>query len=149
MPRHKEPVSLILAKGRTHLTRTDIERRMAEEIQVPFTDVQPPDYLTGEKARTEFMGYAEKLLAIGIFTELDVDTLARYILSKNLYLQYTAELTKMIQRHEDTREMRDLQNMQDKAFRQCHACAGALGLTITSRCKLTVPQVDNEEDYEL
>lgn len=149
MPRNKEPVALLIAKGKTHLTKADIERRRAEELHVPFTDVEPPAYLTGDKARDEFMGYASKLVYLGIFTELDVDCLARYIMSKNLYLQYTAELSKMIMRHEDSKVLKDYQSMQDKAFRQCHSCASALGLTVTSRCKLTIPQVDDEEDYEL
>lgn len=128
--------------------REEIERRRAEEIHVPFTDVRPPEYLKGKKAQQEFNDYAEKLLAIGIFTELDVDCLARYILSKALYLEYTSLLTRLIKQG-DTERAGKVQTMQDKAFKQCQSCARDLGLTITSRCKLTIPQTDNDEDYEL
>ena len=85
---------------------------------------------------------------IGIFTELDEDCLARYILSKNLYLQYTSLLTSLI-RKRDTKEMSKIQSLQDRAFRQCSSCARDLGLTISSRCKLTIPNAENEEDFEL
>ena len=40
---------------------------------------------------------------------------------------------------------------QDRAFKQAHACAGVLGLTVTSRCKLVVPRsvdADDEEESE-
>lgn len=148
MGKMREPIDLILAKGRKHMGREEIERRRAEEIHVPFIDVHPPEYLKGKKAQQEFNDYAEKLLAIGIFTELDVDCLARYILSKALYLEYTSLLTKLI-KSGDTERAGKVQTMQDKAFKQCQSCARDLGLTITSRCKLTIPQTDNDEDYEL
>lgn len=148
MPRQKEPAALIRAKGKSHFSEEYLAQREAQEIKVPFTDVQPPDFLTGEKERAEFMEYANKLLAIGIFTELDEDCLARYILSKALYLQYTALLTRLIKKN-DLDNLPKMQSLQDKAFRQCHTCATALGLTITSRCKLTIPNDENEEDFEL
>lgn len=37
--------------------------------------------------------------------------------------------------------------MQNKYYSQCRECAGDLGLTITSRCRLVVPQnKDDDED---
>lgn len=146
--RPKEPVALILAKGNTHLGREEAERRMDEEVKVPFTDIEPPVYLVGEKQRAEFMHYAGMLKAIGIFTELDVDCLARYIISKELYLAYTSLVTKLVKK-QDVQASGKAQTQQDKAFKQCQSCARELGLTISSRCRLVVPQVDNEEDYEL
>lgn len=148
MSRRREPVDLILAKGRTHLTKADIERRRARELKVPFDQVEPPDYLKGEKQRREFTEIADKLKAIGIFTELDVDCLARYILGRSLYLQYTAKIPQLIARG-DTDELGKYQRYQDMAFRQCRQSANDLGLTVTSRCKIEVPQVDADEDYEL
>lgn len=148
MGRNAQPVDLLVLKGRSHMGRDEIERRREQEIQVPFTDVEPPDYLTGEKARAEFNDIAAKLAAIGIFTELDVDRLAQYIMSRALYLQYTSRLTKMAQRG-DSKEVARLQRLQSAAFNQCRACGNDLGLSVTSRCKLVVPQVGNEEDYEL
>ena len=148
MGRNRQPIDLIVAKGRKHLSKAEIERRREEEIKVPFTDVRPPSYLTG-KAADEFDDIAEKLLALNIFTELDADCLARYIMSKALYLQYTSELNRMIRERMDADVIGKFQRLQDSAFKQCRACASDLGLTITSRCKLQVPKVEDEEDYEL
>lgn len=144
----RQPIDLIKAKGKKHLTKAEYEQRKAEEIDVPFVDVCPPEYLTGAKQIEEFNHYAKMLCAIGIFTELDVDELARYIIGKQIYLQYSNLLSKSM-RSADLDKLAKIQILQDKAFRQCQASAKALGLNITSRCKLIVPQVDSDEDYEL
>ena len=148
MARPREPVDLIKAKGRKHLTKAEYEERKSQEIEVPFTDVKPPEYLSGDKQIAKFNQYAKMLLSIGIFTELDVDCLARYIMGEHIYLQYTNLLTKYA-RSSDLDKLGKIQQLQDKAFRQCQQCARDLGLTISSRCKLVVPQGDGEDDLEL
>lgn len=146
--RKREPIGLLVAKGRSHLSKEEIERRRAEEVSVPFDEVEPPEYLKGEKLRAEFMEIAGKLKAIGIFTELDEDALARYLMSRSLYLQYTAKLSKLIAR-DDVEHIGKYQRWQNNAFMQCSRAASELGLNITSRCRIQVPQVDSDEDYEL
>ena len=148
MGRNAEPVDLILYKGRSHMGQEEIERRREQEVKVPWTDVEPPEYLTGDKLRAEFTEIAGKLQPIGIFTELDADRLAQYVLSRAMYNKYTARLMKMISKG-DSGEVSRIQRLQNVAFNQCRACASDLGLSITSRCKLSVPVSDNEEDYEL
>lgn len=96
MARPKEPIDLIKAKGKKHLTKKEYEDRKSEEVDVPFTDIRPPEYLKGKKRIEEFNHYAEMLSEIGIFTELDVDVLAKYILSKEMYLKYTEQLEKVV-----------------------------------------------------
>ena len=180
--RNREPIDLIMAKGKKHLTKDEIEQRKSEEVDVPFVDVKPPRYLKGKKRINEFNQYANMLLKIGIFTELDVDVLAKYIIAKELYISYTKELEKVIEKQvilnkwneleniifrstgqeDNLRELLErilrrqkgddatvLMNLQDKAFKQCLACAKELGLTITSRCKLVVPQPPDNDDDEL
>lgn len=148
MARPREPVDLIRAKGRKHLTKKEYEDRKATELDVPFVDIKPPDYIKGEKQIEKFNYYADMLKKIGIFTELDVDVLARYIMGEQIYLQYTALLVKY-SKVNDLDKLAKIQTLQDRAFRQCQQCARDLGLTITSRCKLVVPQVDDDEDFEL
>jgi len=94
--RPREPVDLLIAKGKKHLTKDEIEERKEQEIEVPFVDIEPPEYLKGKKRIAEFNHYADMLLKIGIFTELDVDVLAQYILAKELYLTYTKQLEKVM-----------------------------------------------------
>ena len=46
MPNPREPINILLAKGRKHLTQEEIQRRMATEPTAPADDIQPPDYLS-------------------------------------------------------------------------------------------------------
>lgn len=178
--RPREPIALVKAKGKKHLTQKEYDERKESELQVPFVDVEPPDYLTA-KQKKEFNAISEKLLALEIFTELDVDVLAQYIIAKTLYLDYNAQIKKINAKEnlvhkwaaideiavdcEGAEELRKLlekilrrqrgddvtvlMNLQDKAFKQCLACAKELGLTITSRLKLVIPQPTDGEDDEL
>lgn len=178
MARSREPVDLIKAKGKKHLTKNEYEERKAQEVEVPFVDIKPPSYLKGKKRIKEFKHYSEMLVEIGIFTELDVDVLAKYIISKELYLEYTKQLEEVVSKSvivdkwsaldgivfnaENEATLRDLlemilrrqkgddttvlMNLQDKAFKQCLMCAKELGLTITSRCKLIIPQPPDDDD---
>ena len=148
MARPREPVDLIKAKGRTHMTEAEYVARKEQEVEVPYTDIHPPDYLTGKKQIEKFNYYAKMLLDIGIFTELDTDCLARYIMSEQLYLQYTNLLVKLI-KSQDFDELGRIQTLQDRAFRQCHSCARSLGLTISERARLVVPKPPDDDDDEL
>ena len=149
MGRPKKPIGLHLAEGNpSHLTKAEIEERQDGELDVPFLDVQPPEYLTGEKQIEKFNYIAGMLLQLDIFTELDVDCLARYIMSEQLYLQYTNLLIKLI-KSKDFEQMGKIQGLQDRAFRQCDTCARRLGLTITDRARLVVPQPPEDDDDEL
>lgn len=147
MARPREPVDLIKAKGRKHLTKDEYEERKESELDVPFKDVQPPSYLK-KKQKEKFMDIADKLLALGIMTELDVDCLAMYILSHDIYLSYTKTIAQLI-KQSDIAGLKDVQNMQDKAFRQAQTAARDLGLTITSRCRIVIPTPPETEDDEL
>ena len=175
--RPREPIELIKAKGRKHLTEDEYENRKNGEIIVPFIDVQAPKYLTAAQKK-EFDEIADKLVQLGIFTELDVDILAQYCVAKSLYLDFNSQLKKVMSKKnavhkwdvveslaEDCAEQEELKklleamirrqrgddakvlmDLQDKAFRQCRSCARELGLGITNRLKLVVPEVPEEDD---
>jgi len=148
MGRNKEPVAIIKAKGKSHLGKAELEKREEEELVVPFVDVSPPEYLEGKKLRDKFNHYAEMLLKLNIFTELDVDCLARYIMSEQLYIEYTRLLNKLI-KSQDYEQMGRIQRLQGVAFGQCQQCARDLGMTITSRCKLVIPKPTNDAEETL
>ncbi|NLF52124.1 MAG: phage terminase small subunit P27 family [Leptolinea sp.] len=138
MPRPREPIDLLLAKGNKHLTRDEIENRRSSEFSAPVGDVSSPDYLP-DKLKAEFEELAEKLVKINIMTELDVDLLARYLLSKQAYLALTNRYMKALSTGSGG-QVEKLSTMQDKAFKQCQSAARELGLTISSRCKLVIPK---------
>lgn len=141
MARPRQPIKLVQAKGAKHLTKSEIAKREAEELNVPTpTTIDPPEYIADSpKLVAEFNDIAQKLIALKILTELDADSLARYILAKQNYLQYTSLLNGAIRKNK-VAEMAAIQTMQDKAFKQVRAAASDLGLTISSRCRLVVPQ---------
>lgn len=144
--RSRQPVDVIVARGKTHLTRAEKERRKAEETTVPphLRSVDVPEYLMQwPDLVKEFDRYAEMLrdLMPLNFGQPDADCLARYIVSEHLFESLTAKLVEL----DDIDDIKALQVAQDKAFKQAHASATALGLTVTSRCKLVVPASGDDD----
>lgn len=146
MARPKEPIQLVLAKGNSHLTKEEIEERKRSEVQPVCDEVEPPSYLTA-KQKKEFAKYAEQLKKLRIIGETDVDILARYIMSQDLYIKLTKQLSKREVLNDPFLLDKYIKN-QDKAFKQCQSCARELGLTIASRCKLVVPQTETTQKKE-
>ena len=66
-PRRKEPVELVLAKGKKHLSKAEIEERKATEVKVDLVDIKAPSYLTEEQSK-EFEELAYKLKHINILS---------------------------------------------------------------------------------
>lgn len=142
MGRPRKPVDLILHENRSHFTKDQLAEKRRLELRVDLKDVNPPEYLPA-KLQEEFNVIAGKLLILNIMTELDEDTLARYLLAKQNYLQYTSMLNKAT-RENKLMDMERISVLQDKAFKQCRSCASDLGLTISSRCKMVVPKVNEQ-----
>lgn len=138
----RQPTNLVIAKGRKHFTKEEVERRLSREPRVSFTSIEAPEYLP-KNLESKFYDYAYKLLDIGIMTELDEDCLANYLISHNLYLQYTNKISQAM-RAGDLDKAADYTKVQDRYFKQMRACATDLGLTISSRCKLVVPEKDEQ-----
>lgn len=144
----KEPVDLIIKKARKHLTKEEIAIRKNEEIKVASKKVSIPVFLPA-KFHEQFESLSKQLLDIGIFTNLDSDLLARYFIARENYVKFTARLrTELSRKKVDVALTKDIQIMQDKAFRQVRDCANDLGLSITSRVRLAVPKTD-DDDVEL
>lgn len=149
----RQPINLIIANGKKHLTKAEIEERQSSEIQ-PCTDgIAAPSYLTA-KQRKEFDRIAGQLQKIGIMGETDCDTLARYITAQGLYEQAVKDL-RQIQKEKPKEPtagamaqwadlLNNLDKRQDRYFKQAQAAAAALGLTISSRCKLVAPVKEEE-----
>lgn len=152
MAGQRQPIGLVVANGKKHLTKEEIRRRTAEEVQ-PCTDgIEAPSFLTAAQKK-QFNKIAEQLQKIKIMGETDVDALARYITAQSLYEAAVKELRRLEKarpkdRNEDgyyvllelwsrTTEVAD--KRQDRYFKQAQTAASALGLTISSRCKLQVP----------
>lgn len=148
----KQPIDLLLVKGKKHLTKAEIEDRRQTEIKAPADGVSPPSYLTTGQKR-EFRRIAKELLALEIISNLDCDALARYIQSADRYVEYDRMVTEILAYNTDMKRMmenigllREYENLRDKYFKQCRAAASDFGLTITSRCRLTVPKKEEKKE---
>lgn len=156
MARPREPIALVQAKGKKHLTKAEIAAREASEVKPCTDDIAAPSYLTAAQKKT-FTKLANQLQKINIMGETDVDALARYIAAQDFYEQATKDLRAHLKTgpspksetyHDDMNKWciveESLAKMQDRYFKQAHTCASALGLTISSRCKLEVPVAPEE-----
>lgn len=146
MAGQRQPIELVLAKGSKHLTKEEIAERQAREVKPITDDIIPPAYLT-KKQKEEFNKIAAQLMKLRILGETDVDALARYILSRDTYVKLTKQIQKK-QILEDPILLDKYMKNQDRAFRQCDVSAKALGLTISSRCRLVVPETKTEVQKE-
>jgi len=139
--RQKQPVALILAKGDTHLTKSEIEEREQQELVAPSDRIEPPAFLTADE-KDRFNEIAAELLDLGIIANLDAEALARYVASETMYERLTRALRRTHMTNID--DMSKLVTAQDKVFKQCRAAASDLGLTITSRCRIVVPKQEDK-----
>lgn len=166
--RRKEPVDLILIKGKSnHLTKEEIEKRRAAELKAPTDNIKYPKYLPKE-LRKDFTYYAGILCNLGIFSNLDVDSLARYLISRQEYLKIVErmhETDPVIETRDFVYDLfgdpipgevkitrvtntlyNDLRIQQQTFYTQCRQAASDLGLTVSSRLKLVVPKAPEKED---
>lgn len=141
MARPRQPVDLLLVKGKKHLTKKEAEERKNNEVKANSDKIQPPSYLPNN-LKKEFDRIAIELTDIKIMSNLDCEALARFIVSEYNYQKVTKKLLKT---GVDNAKYIDLLLMQEKLFKMCRQSASDLGLTISSRCKLVVPKSSEEK----
>lgn len=97
--RNAIPLSVQEQNRRVHRSNAEKAARAEAEaaIDVPFRDVKPPKYLTDKKLKRKFRELAKMLQGVNeqLCTQLDVDTLARYVMVEADYLYYQKELDRL------------------------------------------------------
>ncbi len=145
MPRRKEPLKLLEAKGNSHLSKKEKAEKAQGEVKVPIPkQVRAPEWLP-TNLRKEFNSLSRQLIDIGIFAKLDRDTLARYLIAHELYFRATSYIQAAISDGKSSEAVK-WATVQGRYFQQCRECANDLGLTITSRCRLVAPQKEEPEE---
>lgn len=155
--RRKQPIDLIVAKQRKHVTKQEIKDRKDTEVKAPDDDIKTPTFLT-KKEQKKFEEIKKTLVDIKIMSNLDSDILARYIQMETQFEKITKQINKIkftvdkkkdiaaeIQIMQQTEEYQTLSKMQIRYMKACNECARELGLTISSRCKLVVPKPKEEK----
>lgn len=139
----RQPTDVVLANGRKHLSKTEEAERRAGEVKVsPAKTAKPPKWLP-EGLRKDFRAIGKQLIAAGLYTELDADTLGRYLIAQSEYLMATSHVHKAYQER-DPEAVEDWSRIQDRHFKQARNCANDMGLTVTSRCRLVVPESNRQ-----
>ena len=151
MARPRQPIDLLEAKGKKHLTKKEKEDRKTSEV-VPCTDgIVAPAYLTAAE-KNQFYLLADQLQKIKIMGETDTEALARYVTAQGLYEQAVKDLRRAQKGLPKEAEAMDLiqwaelleklDKRVDRYYKQATSAASKLGLTITDRCRLVVPKSD-------
>ena len=156
MGRQKEPINLIVAKGKSKWSKAEVEERRSSEVQPCTDDIAAPSHLTASQKK-RFDKIAGQLQKIKIMGETDVETLARYVVIQENYERTVKDLRAM-ERQRPKGEAATVEAMVawvdmiekvdkrlERYVKQARALASDLGLTITSRVKLVVPVKDEEE----
>lgn len=155
--RPRQPIDLLIEKGKKHLTKEEIEYRRNTEVNVEAKDVKPPTYLS-KKQKQEFNKIAKILVESVMMSELDEDCLARYLIANENYIRFTKQINAEFRKQNSKEAKQDpdilektntrieqLLIHQDRAFKQCRSSASDLGLSISSRCRLIMPESKNKE----
>ena len=156
MARPREPINLIVAKGKSNLTKAEIEERQSSEVQPCVDDITAPSFLTASQKK-RFDKIAGQLQKIKIMGETDVEVLSRYVVSQENYEQAVKDL-RAIQRQKPKGDaatvealvcwvdmLEKVDKRLERYFKQAQTAARELGLTISSRCKLQVPVKEEPE----
>lgn len=143
----RQPTDVVIANGRKHLSRAEEAERRAGEVKVsPAKTAKPPKWLL-EELKPHFRRLGKRLIAAGLYTELDADTLGRYLVAQHQWELATDEVEKALAEI-DPEEAEDWSRIQDRYFKQARACANDMGLTVTSRCRLVVPDTGKQAEED-
>ena len=137
----RQPTDVVKAAGRKHLSKAEEAQRRAGEVKVARPKAATPPKWLPEALKKDFRALGKQLIEAGLYTRLDADTLGRYLIAHQQWLQATAETARYLQ-------ARDVENadawgkLQERYFKQARNCANDMGLTVTSRCRLVIPAAD-------
>jgi P27 family predicted phage terminase small subunit len=127
------------AKGAKHLTKAEAAERRRTEVQAPVPKTAKPPKWLPEALRKDFRALGKQLIALRLYSDLDADTLGRYLVAQYEYVQATAQVTQYLNR-KDVEGAEEWGRLQDRYFKQARACAADLGLTVSARCRLVIPE---------
>lgn len=140
MPGPRQRLSVLEGNGRKHLSKSEKTQRAAQEVDLPKpAKMRVPKWLP-EYLKADFRALAKELLAADMgAAQLDRDTLGRYVVAQH---QFTAvcKLAQDALDQEDVDQVNKWTKAQKSYFEQARACANDLGMTITSRCRLVLPE---------
>jgi P27 family predicted phage terminase small subunit len=161
MPRNKEPINILEAKNKSHLTNQQKENRKQQESRMkpPTDEIKPPKWLSKE-AKKEFKVMSVNLKRLqesakcSFISNLDVPLLAMWA---DAYVEYQVccneiESCSRIEGHggllttsEKGVDLNPLLNQKKKLFEQMEKIGRQFGLSPASRLTITLPPSTEEK----
>lgn len=138
MPGPRQPIDLLKANGRKHLSHAEENDRRQKECRVPAAKTPKPPPWLDEALKKEFRRLGKALIAVNLYTDLDADTLGMYLTARHQWEQATREAESSLAAG-DMNASAKWSQTQERYFRAARSCASDLGLSITSRCRLVIP----------
>ncbi|RGC55497.1 phage terminase small subunit P27 family [Agathobaculum butyriciproducens] len=134
------------AHGRTPDKRRDRAKAKSEVRANEPKRIQVPKYLPKAMA-DEYRATAKKLVALHIFSDLDYDMLARYFIARAAWQNAQNWANRAIMQG-DAKESGAWTKTANIYFGQCQSTAAALGLSVSARCRLVMPEPPKDEADE-
>jgi P27 family predicted phage terminase small subunit len=144
----RQPTALVEANGRKHLTRAEADARRDAEVHAPVPEQAIPPKWLPKTMRKDFRAIGKSLIALGVYSDLDADTLGRYLVAHTQYLTATGYANAAL-RAGNLPQADAWGRIQERYFKQARNCANDLGLTVSARCRLVMPPApDADEDSD-
>lgn len=143
MPRPRQPTDTL----KKHISKAEAAERRSQEFSVPKAEkATPPKWLgrgfgddVAKSLKAEFRKIGKQLIDVGLYTDLDADTLAHYVVARHQWELAAVEaenaLSGKLSGASDA-----WGKVQARYFADARKCASELGLTLSARCKLIVPE---------
>ena len=140
MPGPRQKLSVLEGNGRKHLSKAEKAQRAAQEVNLPKPKTMRLPKWLPQEYRKEFRALAKELLEANLgAAQLDRDTLGRYVVAQAQYAQ-ACKIAGEALAAGNAATTEKWTKIQDTCFKQARACANDLGMTITSRCRLVLPE---------
>ena len=150
MGRPRKSAAVLEIEGKSHKSKAELEeRKLQEEAMLIDDELSPPDFLP-KRLKDRFEWYVGQLRELNLIGNVDAELLARYVTSQEQYEKVAKKISRLDPVN-NLEEYSKLVTAQNKLFTQCRQAGSDLGLSITSRGKLVVPQkeeVKEETDEE-
>lgn len=138
----RQPIDLIVKNGKSHMSKKQIVERKQTEIKANNNNIVAPNYLTNVQ-KEEFYEIARELQEIDILSNIDCNTLGRYVVSLSTFRKVAARLRE-IDIEDNVKDYDKLARLQKQLQDQCLSIEKEFGMTIASRCKLVKPKEDKK-----
>lgn len=143
MPRPRQPTDTL----KKHISKAEAAERRSQELSVPKAEkATPPKWLgrgfpddVAKALKAEFRKIGKQLIDVGLYTNLDADTLAHYVVARHQWELAAVQAEAFLQAKMGA-SADGWGKVQARYFADARKCAGELGLTLSARCKLIVPE---------